>query len=106
MLRVFYYTTFLVFLLGAMVFWVYANEFFNWWSGFKASGSGESVRENFVWGVVWLSVACLVLSVWAINSDMKGRILAYLSLLMSAITLVMFFISFFGHGVMPTHGIL
>lgn len=106
MFRVFYYTTFLLFLFGALVFWVYADNFFNWWYGFTEQVRNIAGKENFVWAVMGASVICLALSIWAITQGIKEKVIAYLSLFMSAITLVMFVISFFGHGVMPVHGIL
>lgn len=106
MFRVMYYTTFLLFLFGAMVFWVYADDFFNWWYQFGAQLRSMAARESFVWAVMGASVVCLALSVWAITQGIREKAVAYLSLLLSAITLVMFTISFFGHGVMPVHGIL
>lgn len=106
MFRIFYYTTLLVFLFGAAIFWMYTDEFFSWMSEINASSYAVSMKENFVWGVVSISAVCLVLSIFVIGKEMKEKMVAYLSLLMSAITIVIFIISFFGHGVMPTHGIL
>lgn len=106
MFRFLYYSTLLMFLFGAIVFWVYADVFFNWLYGINVVDHAASVRENFVWGVVWVSAACLVLSILAISKQLSEKVLAYMSLLMSAITIVMFVISFFGHGVIPTRGII
>lgn len=103
MFRIFYYTTLLVFMLAAMIFWMYTDEFFSW---INAAGYTISPKESFVWGVVLISTVCLVLSIFVIGKQMKEKLVAYLSLIMSAITIVIFIISFFGHGVMPIRGIL
>jgi len=106
MFRLCYYTTLLMFLFGALIFWMYTDEFFSWMSGINADGYAVSMKEKFVWGVVLISTVCLVLSIFVIGKEMKEKLVAYLSLLLSAITIVIFIISFFGHGVMPTRGIL
>lgn len=110
--RVFYYFTLLIFLAGALVFWVYTNQFFHWlgdtlYSNTAAFDRTVPAREAVIWAVVCVSFVCLVLSIFALSWAMKRwRFVAYMSLLMSAITIVMFIISFFGHGVIPTRGIL
>ena len=119
MFKIFYYITFVIFLLVAIIFWVYTDEFFNWLYGYNygipvsapdaerlAVAKTAEVRQLFSWGAVLISIICFVISILAIRRRITERVLAYVSLLMSGITIMIFIISFFGHGILPTRGIL
>ena len=98
---------------------MYSDQFFELLLGVAAPGSPfaatdnrtafnqtVTLREAFMWGVVGVSMICLVFSILVVISALKVRPLAYLSLLLSALTLLVFFVLFFGQGVVPIHGLI
>jgi hypothetical protein len=98
---------------------MYTDQFFDWLHGYNngvvnaaseldraVAARNDDLRQIFSWCAVWISIICCAISILAIKKEMKEKGLAYVSLITSAITIMVFVISFFGHGILPTRGIL